>query len=70
MQWGQCLIKPLLAMTAGGVAALGLQRLTESALPLLATVAVSALTGLLLYTVLLFLFGCVNDEDFQWLRRR
>ena len=70
MQWGQWLIKPLLAMTAGGVAALGLQRLTESALPLLATVAVSALTGLLLYTVLLFLFGCVNDEDFQWLRRR
>ncbi len=70
MQWGQWLIKPLLAMTAGGVAALGLQRLTESALPLLATVAVSALAGLLLYTVLLFLFGCVNGEDFQWLRRR
>ena len=25
---------------------------------------------LLLYALLLFLFGCINGEDFQWLRRR
>lgn len=70
MRWGQWLIKPLLAMTAGGVAALGLNGLVEGSLPLLAAVAVSALAGLLLYALLLFLFGCINGEDFQWLRRR
>ena len=71
MQWGQWLLKPLLAMTAGGVAALGLQMLlNEAFLPLLAVILLAAAAGVLLYALLLFLFGCITREDFTWLRRR
>lgn len=71
MQWGQWLLKPLLAMTAGGVAALGLQMLlNETFLPLLAVILLAAAAGVLLYALLLFLFGCITREDFTWLRRR
>ncbi len=71
MQWGQWLFKPLLAMTAGGVASMGLRRLLDgSALPMLANVIAAAGAGVLLYTLLVFLFGCVTREDFTWFRRR
>ena len=71
MRWGQWILKPLLAMTAGGVAALGLQALlNQAALPLLAVILPAAAAGILLYGLLLFLFGCISREDFAWLRRR
>ncbi|HJD23932.1 MAG TPA: polysaccharide biosynthesis protein [Firmicutes bacterium] len=71
IQWGQWLLKPLLAMTAGGVASLGVQSLlSRTALPPLLILLPAAAAGVLLYGLLLFLFGCITREDFAWLRRR
>lgn len=71
MQWGQWILKPLLAMTSAGFAALGIQRLLDGRLlPMLIVVTSASLAALLLYGILLLLFGCITKEDFRWLHRK
>lgn len=71
MRWGQWVIKPLIAMAAAGVTALMLQRfMSGSALSMLAVVTLASLAALLLYALLLLLFGCITQEDFRWFQRK
>ncbi len=69
-QWASWVFKPLLAMATAGTAAYGLQRLLQGATNSMLLIVTSAsLAGLLLYALLLLLFGCVGRQDLSWLHR-
>lgn len=70
LKWGQWIFKPLLAMTAGGAAALGVYRLIAAqGLPLLLSTGTAGLAAVVIYALLLFVFGCVSPQEFHRVKR-
>jgi stage V sporulation protein B len=69
MQWAQWILKPLLAIATAGVAAYGLQLILNQAdLPMIVVVIILSAVVIALYTLLLFMFGCLNKDDVKWVR--
>ena len=68
--WGQWIFKPVLAMATAGAAAWGVQMaMNRAGFPMLAVVAAASVAVILLYTLLLLLFGCITREDFRWMHK-
>lgn len=70
MQWGQWILKPLLAMAIAGAVAVGLQRiLNGTSLTMLIVVAAASLGAFIVYAILVLLLGCITRDDLHWLNK-
>ncbi|HCA28925.1 MAG TPA: hypothetical protein DEP23_04840 [Ruminococcaceae bacterium] len=69
MQWAQWILKPLLAITTSCVGAFMLYRiLCNAGLLDMVAICLASVVVILVYTLLLFLFGCLNKRDIKWVR--
>lgn len=68
MRWGQWIFKPLLAIAASVVTAQSILNIFEISLPIM-VIGTSSVV-LVLYIILLMLFGCLGVSDFGWFNVR
>ncbi|MDD2418615.1 MAG: polysaccharide biosynthesis C-terminal domain-containing protein, partial [Oscillospiraceae bacterium] len=65
MRWAQWVLKPLLAIITSGVVTVGLQHIINGySLPMPVAVLILSAAMLLMYAVLLYMFGSISAADF------
>ncbi len=70
MRWGQWVLKPLLAIVTSGVVTAGLQHIINGrSLPIPVVILALSAVMLLMYAVLLYMFGSISPADFKWAGR-
>lgn len=71
MRWGQWVFKPMLAIATSVVTTKGICRFFENnSLPMIMVILGVSSVILILYGILLALFGCVGINDFEWFNMR